>query len=97
DPALPAGTQCNRQNAFDWPNCAGEGEFSHHDEVVQLVGLKLLAGSEHADGDREIKTWPFFFYVRGREINRGAAKSKSESGINKGGHDAIARFLHGGI
>jgi len=97
DAALLAGTQGNRQNAFNRPNRAGEGEFPDHDEVVQLIGLKLLAGSEHADGDRQIKTWSFLFYVCGREIDRRAAKSKSESGIDESGHDPIARFLDRGI
>ena len=69
--------------------------------LEQYIALRSTLGAqqtrqrqaEHADGDREIKTWSFFFYVRGREIDRRAAKSKSESGIDKGGHDAIARFL----
>jgi hypothetical protein len=91
------GAQGNRQNAFARAHCARQREFADNDEIIQLIRLNLFAGREHADGDGEIKTRPFFFHVGRREIDRRAAHGEFETGIGQRGGDAILRFADGGI
>ena len=35
----------------NWRSSAVERQFANHHKIFQLVGLKLLAGGDHADGD----------------------------------------------
>ena len=92
--ALGPRTPGDGQDAFDRAHHAGQGQFTHHDKIVQLIGLKLVAGRQHADGNREIEARAFLFHVSGREIDRGAAHEKLETGIGQSRADAVLRFLH---
>src|SRR6266404_8479840 len=85
------------QDAFDGTDGSGEGEFTDHGEVVELVGLDLFAGGEHADGDGEVEAGAFLFDVGGGEIDGGAAHGELEAGIGEGGGDAVLGFAHGGV
>lgn len=49
-----------------------------HHESVQVVGFDLLAGGEHADGDRQIEAGPILLHIRRCEVNGGAAHRELE-------------------
>jgi hypothetical protein len=95
--AVGPGSQRNREHSFASAHRAGEGEFTDDHKVVELVGFDLFAGSQHADGDGQIKARPFLFHVGRREVDGGAAHREFETGIDERGRDAVARFLHGGV
>ena len=49
----------------NWRSSAVERQFANHHKILQLVGLKLLAGGEHADGDSnhfKLSGRPFLAY-----------------------------------
>ena len=89
--------QGNRQNAFARTHRTGEGEFADDDEMIELVGLDLFTGGEHADGNGKVETRPFLFHIGGGEVEGALAHRKYITGIGERGRDAVARFLHGGI
>ena len=81
DFAVGFGAQRDGQDAFDRADSAGEGKFAHHQEVLELIGNKLLAGSEHPNGDRKVKAGALLPHIRRREIDRRAAHRKLEAGV----------------
>ena len=95
--ALFPGREGNRQDAFDGTHGAGQRQFADHDVVVQLVGLQLFAGGDHGHGDGQVETGSFLFNIRRGQVDGGASEGEGEPGIDQGGHDAVARFLDGGI
>ncbi len=84
----------HRQNSFAGPNRARQRQFANGDEILELVGLDLLAGCQHAERDGQIKTRPFLFHVGGREIDGRAAHREFVAGIGERGRHPVARFLH---
>jgi hypothetical protein len=54
----------------------------------------LFAGSDHADGDRQVEARPFLFHIGWREVDGSAAESEAEAGVDQGGHHTIAGFLN---
>ena len=91
------GPQGNRQDAFDRAHPAGQGQFADDDEIIQLIRFDLFAGGEHAQRDGQVKTWPFFFDVGGRQIDGGLAHGEFVAGIHEGGGNAVLGFLDGGV
>ena len=97
DPAVRAGAQGHRQHALARTHRAGQRQFAHDDEIVELVGFDLFAGGQHADGDGQVKARPLLFHVGGREVDGRASHRKFETGIGERGGDPVARFLHRGV
>jgi hypothetical protein len=50
-------------------------------EIAQLVGRHLLAGGDHADGNRQIEARPFLPHVRRGQVAGPAAKGETEAPI----------------
>ena len=75
-PGLPIrlGAQCDRQDALDRTDGAGERQFADDEEVLQLFGEHLLARGDHADGDWEIEAGALLFDVRRRQVDGHAAQ-----------------------
>ena len=92
--AVGARAQGDRQNALARTHRAGQREFAHDDEIVELVGFDLFAGGEHAQRDGQVEARAFLFHVGGREVDGRAPHRKFETGIGERGGDAVARFLH---
>jgi hypothetical protein len=95
--AVLAGLPRDGEDAIDRADGPGEGEFADHGEVVQLAGVELFAGGQHADGNGEIETGAFLAHVRRGEVDGGAAHGEFEPGIGQGCGDAVAGFLDSGI
>ena len=89
--------QGNGQHAFDRAHAAVERQLAHHDEIVELVGLDLFAGGDHADGDGQVEARPFLLHVGRGQVDGGAAESEAEAGIDQRGHHPVAGFLDRGI
>ncbi len=97
DHAVGAGAQGDRQHALARTHRAGQGEFAHDDEIVELVGLDLFAGGQHAERNGQIEARPLLLHVGGREVDGRAPHRKLEPGIGERGGDPVAGFLHRGI
>jgi hypothetical protein len=77
---------------LSWPLTSAKS-----DELLQLIGLDLLAGRRHADGDGQIEARPLFLHFRRGEVDGRAAESEVEPGIAERRHDPVTRFFDGGI
>src|SRR5207248_246388 len=77
------------QHSFHRPHCPIQSQLTHHHEILELICLKLLAGGQHPDGNREIEARSFLFDICRREIDRRAAESERKSRINQRSHYAV--------
>ena len=78
------------QHAFHAPHGTGQREFSDHQDALELGGLELLAGGEHADADRQIEARALLADVGRGEVDGNAAQRHLEAGVGEGGGDAVA-------
>ncbi len=53
--------------------------------------------AEYPDGDRQIETWSFLAYIRGREIDRDTCRWECESRILERTSDSFFALLDGCI
>jgi hypothetical protein len=95
--SVPTRLDGDGQHAFDGTHGAGQGQFAHHDETVQPVGLDLFARRQHAQGDGQIETRTFLLDVGGRQIDGGPPQGKLKPGIVDGGADAVPRLFDGRV
>jgi hypothetical protein len=80
DPAPRATAFHHRQTASDGAQIAIERELSHELPFMQLPGLDLFRGRQHAQGNRQIEARPFLGQIGRRPYssNSMAKTSKQE-------------------